>query len=334
MKSIYILARKSIALLLAVSCATSVAATAYSEEEKSEGQPSSVVPKVNLEFDMPLAVGMSKGTMVISGPQFEKFNGYFKAVNAIPKADIPYGVSIEELAGLFDNNEIVLVAMNDSSYVTPEAGVKLLTLDYFLDCVGLFVFQPHVGAAAAHITIGTNLSSLDKALGAYEGQEGVQITVMSSYKTNLLKHVVALLQKKKLPITSLFVNEIVQQMNAAGTAVKRYFDPATLPGIDERVDSLLRRSKKITLGHIKDIMENSKALSPVGAVMRIETGEVNFVAGLNGDNGPHISSGQITNLRQISQSMPCWSAMRYHRSVKPFENDKGVDIAFVQYPVE
>ena len=295
-------------------------------------EASASASRISLEFDLPLAPGMSKGTLVIDSQQFAGMNKYFAKVNALPVAEIPYDVTPQALAAYFDENEVVMVAMNDSCLATPASGIKLLTLDNLVDCVGILAFSPSVGAAAAHITTGTNLESLSSVLDPYVGEEDVQITLLTSYKTSLLNKVRRAVEKKNLSITGLFVNNAVQQMSADGTALKRFLDPADFPGLGKFVARFSRSKKGVRLEKLLPILEQ-KISSPIGAVMNAETGLVSFVPSLEGEEKPHVSSTQLKSLREFSLQSMHWATMRYLSEVQPFEDQNGVDIAFVQYPV-
>ncbi len=318
--------------------ASDAASTSAPGKEEGHGagaSRSSSVSTVSLELALPCAVNMKKGTLVIDGAEFAIWDGYFKEINALPHANIGYDLSVDEVADLSSENKIACVAMNDSCLAKPGSGVELLSLDTLIDCVGLLMFHPEVGTVAAHIAVGTNLNSLDQFLDHYDGKEDVQVTLLSSYKSNLLKRVMRTVKKKGQQVSAVYVDNIIHQENADGNIIRRIWNPADIPGLDGRVKQLSRRSQAIQLDDVQDLLLQTKVSSPVGVFMNAETGHISFLAAVRGGNAPHVSSGQIKDLRETFLKIASWSTIRYLTKVKPFETQRtGADIAFVQYPVE
>jgi hypothetical protein len=276
---------------------------------------------IHIEFDLPKAQGIDRGTMVISSTDHPKMDNYFKNINALPKAQIPYTMTDISFLSLVYDNEVALVSMNDSCLALPKSGVKIITVDSLSDCVGMFIFHEEVGCGAAHITIGTKPESLGNILNPFLGSDDVHITLLTSYKSNLLNRIYRLLKKQKFSIDAVYVNNIIQQMSPDGKIFKRYINPADI--------SYKTKMTQSQIVHCTAL----KFASPIGAIIDTSNGQISFVASSAHGNFPHQSSGIIKNARDKVHSIPCWAANRYKQSVKPYEDQDDVNIAFVQYPI-
>lgn len=286
---------------------------------------------LHLELELPKAAGMRSGIMVISDKEFPAFDKYFSKINALPKAQISYDIDNINFGYSVLSNEVALVAINDSCLAKPNSGIEMISLDNLQDCVGLFIFQDQVGTAAAHIALGTKLSSLDQLIKPFKNKNNVHITLLSSWKTNTLNKVMRFISENGLLVESVFVNNVVQQMNSDGTMIKRYLNPSDF--LQDQMRHNLRNAKTNTslLEFMNKVGESVS--SPVGAVISTSTGKISFIKVSNQPNAPHVSSGVIRNLRESMQKLPSWMGLRYKNEVQPYEDKLDVDIAFVQYPV-
>ncbi len=300
--------------------------------------PSSAIEEtkkqIHLERALPIAKDLESGFMVFSDKQFAEMDKYFAKANALPKAVIPYDLDNSVFGfSIFENNDVAMVSMNDSCLVLPNSGVNMISLDNLIDCVGLFLFHPKVGSAGAHVTIGTTLKSLDKLINPFQGQEGVKVTLLTSWKTTLFSKIVRHIgTNKKLSDISIFTNNIIQQMSSDGNRLKRFVNPGDFPELREKFIQIMENSapKEKTWALIEQFID--KIISaPMGAVLNTSTGKVSFINVEGKANLPHVSSGAIFQLRKLRLSLPCWDKIRYLADVKPNEDKRNVDIAFFQY---